>query len=116
MFTCRLLIQNMITQESFADYLISLNVFSRRSLSTAKHVRETYADCAIAFNGNAEIASSPCLTATASGALVGSNVIAGAFSRSPYVALDDIFGQVRFPFSCFFLFVTFARQSRNVAR
>jgi len=64
-------------------------------------VREAYADCAIAFNGNAEIASSLCLTAAA---LVGSNVIAGAFSRSPYVALDDIFGQVRFPFSCFFLY------------
>jgi len=35
---------------------------------------------------------------------VGSNVIADAFSRFPYVALDDIFGQVRFPFSCFFLY------------
>lgn len=117
MFTCRLLIRNMLAQESFDDYLVSLNVFSRRSsLSTAKHVRETYADCAIAFNGNAEIASSPCLTATASGALVGSNVIAGAFSRSPYVALDDIFGQVRFPFSCLFLFYDFRATKQDIAR
>lgn len=84
-----------------------------KSIHREKHVRETYADCAIAFNGNAEIASSPCLTATASGALVGSNVIADSFSRSPYVALDDIFGQARFPFSCFFLSAALPRQSRS---
>lgn len=103
MFARRLLIQNMIAQESFGDYLASRWMFSRDEVYREKHVREAHADCAIAFNGNAEIASSPCLTAAASGTLVGSNVIAGAFSRSPYVALDDIFGQVRFPFSCFFL-------------
>ena len=97
---------------------LALNVFSRWSLST-KHVREAYADCAIAFN--AEIASSPYLTAAASGALVGSNVITGVFSRSSYVGLDDIFGQVRFPFSCFFLScgslitLLFRRYNRNAS-
>lgn len=105
MFAYRLLIQNIVAQESFGDLV---NVFSREvylSRSTCvKHMLIVF---------NAEIASSSCLTATALGTLVGSNVIAGAFSRSPYVALDDIFGQVRFPFSCFFLFMALPRQSRS---